>query len=97
MSQRDTIAAIATAPGAGGVGIVRLSGPAARAIGEAICTRGLTARYAHHVRFRAGDGDTLADGIVLYFAGPARYTQTEERSVGEEGVRTVRYRGSPYR
>ncbi|MGH8073075.1 MAG: tRNA uridine-5-carboxymethylaminomethyl(34) synthesis GTPase MnmE [Lysobacter sp.] len=74
MSQRDTIAAIATAPGAGGVGIVRLSGPAARAIGEAICTRGLTARHAHHVRFRDGDGDTLDDGIVLYFAGPASYT-----------------------
>ena len=38
---RDTIAAIATAPGAGGVGIVRLSGPRARAIGEAVCARSL--------------------------------------------------------
>lgn len=71
---RDTIAAIATAPGAGGVGIVRLSGVQARAIAEAICTRVLTPRHAHHVRFRDEHGATLDDGIALYFAGPASYT-----------------------
>ena len=74
MGDRDTIAAITTAPGAGGVGIVRLSGPRAGAIGEAISARQLTARHAHHVRFRDGDGDTLDDGIALYFAAPASYT-----------------------
>jgi len=74
MSQRDTIAAIATAPGAGGVGIVRLSGVRSAEIARAICGRRLVARHAHHVRFRDGDGDTLDDGIALYFAGPASYT-----------------------
>ncbi|GAB2628618.1 tRNA uridine-5-carboxymethylaminomethyl(34) synthesis GTPase MnmE [Novilysobacter erysipheiresistens] len=74
MAQRDTIAAIATAPGAGGVGIVRLSGPRARAIGEAITARALTPRHAHHARFRDERGDTLDDGIALYFAAPASYT-----------------------
>ena len=74
MADRDTIGAIATAPGAGGVGIVRLSGPRARAIGEAISARKLAARHAHHVRFRDADGDTLDDGIALYFAAPASYT-----------------------
>jgi len=74
MPQRDTIAAIATAPGAGGVGIVRLSGPRSRAIGEAITARTLTPRHAHHARFRDDRGDTLDDGIALYFAAPASYT-----------------------
>ncbi|RDZ26555.1 tRNA uridine-5-carboxymethylaminomethyl(34) synthesis GTPase MnmE [Lysobacter silvisoli] len=71
---RDTIAAIATAPGAGGVGIVRLSGPRAREIGEGIAARRLQARRAHHVRFVDGDGAAIDDGIALYFAAPASYT-----------------------
>jgi tRNA modification GTPase len=74
MLDRDTIAAIATAPGAGGVGIVRLSGSQARMIGEAICDRSLRIRHAHHVRFHDDDGDTIDDGITLYFAAPASYT-----------------------
>ena len=71
---RDTIVAIATAPGAGGVGIVRLSGSASRAIAELICARKLRPRQAVHARFRDGDGTTVDDGIVLWFAAPASYT-----------------------
>lgn len=74
MADRDTIAAIATAPGAGGVGIVRMSGMRSREIAEAICGRTLTPRHAHHVHFRDETGDTLDDGIALYFAAPASYT-----------------------
>ena len=70
----DTIVAIATAPGAGGVGIVRLSGPRSRAIAEIVCGERLRARYAKHVRFRDEQDDTLDDGIALYFAAPASYT-----------------------
>ncbi|WP_062354517.1 tRNA uridine-5-carboxymethylaminomethyl(34) synthesis GTPase MnmE [Pseudoxanthomonas mexicana] len=71
---QDTIVAIATAPGAGGVGIVRLSGPAAAAISNAICARTLTPRHAHHARFRDTDGGTIDDGIALSFPGPASFT-----------------------
>lgn len=71
---RDTIAAIATAPGAGGVGIVRLSGPDARRIGQRLCSRRLRARQATHSRFQDDDGNTIDDGIVLWFAAPASYT-----------------------
>lgn len=74
MTDRDTIAAIATAPGAGGVGIVRLSGPRARTISETIAGRALAARQAHYVRFRDANGETLDDGIALFFAAPASYT-----------------------
>jgi len=71
---QDTIVAIATAPGAGGVGIVRLSGPAAQAITKAVCARALSPRQAHHVRFRDAEGGTIDDGIALSFPGPASFT-----------------------
>ena len=74
MTADDTIVAIATAPGAGGVGIVRLSGADARAVGERICGRKLQVRTAQYARFTDADGDTLDDGIALYFAGPASFT-----------------------
>jgi tRNA modification GTPase len=73
----DTIVAVATAPGAGGVGIVRLSGPRSRAIAETLCAKRLRPRLAQHVRFRDEQGDTLDDGIVLYFPAPASYTGDE--------------------
>ena len=74
MSETDTIVAIATAPGAGGVGIVRLSGPGALAIGERICARTLPVRTARYARFTDEAGDTLDDGIALHFRAPASFT-----------------------
>lgn len=70
----ETIAAIATAPAAGGVGVVRLSGPRAREIAQALCARALRPRHAHHVRFRDADGAAIDDGLVLWFRAPASYT-----------------------
>jgi tRNA modification GTPase len=71
----DTIAAVATAPGSGGVGIVRLSGPAAAAIARDVCGRRvLRPRHAHHVRFLDAGGDVIDDGIALLFQAPASYT-----------------------
>lgn len=74
MNSADTIAAVATAPGAGGVGIVRLSGPQARAIARRICGRDLRPRTAHYVRFTDEAGMTLDDGIALSFPAPASFT-----------------------
>jgi len=71
----DTIAAIATAPGLGGIGVIRLSGPDALAIGLKLSGRGsLMPRYAHYVRLRDGAGDTLDEGLVIYFPGPHSFT-----------------------
>ncbi|MFS8064025.1 MAG: tRNA uridine-5-carboxymethylaminomethyl(34) synthesis GTPase MnmE, partial [Luteimonas sp.] len=70
----DTIVAIATAAGAGGVGIVRLSGPSALSIGEIICAASLPARCAYYACFGDETGDSIDDGIALYFAAPASYT-----------------------
>jgi tRNA modification GTPase len=74
MQAIDTIAAIATAPGAGGIGIVRLSGPDALAIGEALCGIALRPRHAHHTVFHDALGDVIDDGIALGFPAPHSYT-----------------------
>ncbi|MDO7909640.1 tRNA uridine-5-carboxymethylaminomethyl(34) synthesis GTPase MnmE [Pseudomonas monteilii] len=72
--QRDTIAAIATAQGRGGVGIVRLSGPLARAAGRVLTGRDLTPRHAHYGPFKTEEGQVLDEGIALFFAGPQSFT-----------------------
>ena len=74
MQQQDTIAAIATAAGAGGVGVVRVSGVRVREIAETICNTTLKPRYAHYARFHDERGEVIDDGIALYFKAPASYT-----------------------
>ena len=70
----DTIAAIATAAGPGGVGIVRLSGPASAAIASALCGTLPAPRTAGHRRFRDAHGGVIDDGLVLHFPAPGSYT-----------------------
>ncbi|GGU48499.1 tRNA modification GTPase MnmE [Pseudomonas laurentiana] len=71
---RETIAAIATAQGRGGVGIVRISGPLASQAGLSIAGRTLTPRYAHYGPFRGDDGHVIDEGLALYFPGPNSFT-----------------------
>ncbi len=73
-SPRETIAAIATAQGRGGVGIVRISGPLAAAAAQAIAGRQLTPRHAHYGPMRTADGDVIDEGLALYFPGPNSFT-----------------------
>lgn len=70
----DTIVAIATAPGAGGVGMLRVSGPNAAPIAQALGCPTLQPRHAHYARFRDANGEVLDDGIALYFPGPRSFT-----------------------
>ena len=74
LSAADTIVAIATAAGAAGIGVVRLSGPGALAIAEAVCRLRLRPRHAHYARFHEPDGAVLDDGIAIAFPAPASYT-----------------------
>ena len=71
---RETIAAIATAQGRGGVGIVRISGPLASAAAQAIAGRQLTPRHAHYGPMRTADGEVIDEGLALYFPGPNSFT-----------------------
>ena len=70
----DTIVAVATAPGRGGVGVVRVSGPLASAIAEGMLGGMPRPRVAAHRVFRDGEGEPLDDGIALWFPAPHSFT-----------------------
>ncbi|MGA7802606.1 MAG: tRNA uridine-5-carboxymethylaminomethyl(34) synthesis GTPase MnmE, partial [Gammaproteobacteria bacterium] len=70
----DTIAAVATAPGQGGVGIVRLSGPAVPQIAHVLFGRLPTPRHAAFHSFRDADGAVIDQGLALYFPAPHSFT-----------------------
>ena len=70
----DTIAAVATAHGSAGVGIVRVSGPLSKHIGETLSAQTLKARYAFHSHLRDESGVVLDDAVLLFFQGPHSYT-----------------------
>ncbi|NPC55179.1 tRNA uridine-5-carboxymethylaminomethyl(34) synthesis GTPase MnmE [Caenimonas soli] len=68
------IAAIATAPGRGAVGIVRVSAPSVAAVVEAVCGRALKPREATYLPFLAADGSTIDQGLAIHFPAPHSYT-----------------------
>lgn len=82
----DTIAAIATPPGQGGIGIVRLSGPDAQAIAESLTNHSFKPRSADFVSVKAA-GELVDEGIGIFFAGPNSFT-------GEDVVE-LQLHGSP--
>ena len=71
---RDTIAAIATPPGRGGIGVLRISGDAVPEVIAAVLGRNLPPRHAHLGRFLDADGSVLDEGIALYFPAPRSFT-----------------------
>lgn len=74
MSETDTIAAIATPPGRGGVGIVRVSGPDAKRIAGEIAGTLPAPREAALRTFRDADGAAMDHGLVIVFPAPRSYT-----------------------
>ncbi|MBV7416377.1 tRNA modification GTPase TrmE [Aeromonas encheleia] len=70
----DTIVAQATAPGRGGVGIVRVSGPAAERVAEIVLGRLPRVRYAEYLPFKDEQGQPLDQGIALLFKAPNSFT-----------------------
>jgi tRNA modification GTPase len=73
----NNIAAIATAPGRGGIGVVRISGGNIAAISEALCGHSLVPRYATYTPFLDADGSIIDHGIAIYFPTPNSYTGEE--------------------
>ena len=70
----DTIAAIATASGAGGIGIVRVSGSAAQSIAEAILGSCPAPRHAAYLDFKQADDELIDRGIAIFYPNPHSYT-----------------------
>ena len=74
INNTDTIAAIATPPGRGGIGIIRISGPRALSIADAITGEKPVSRQAKNCGFKDSSGEILDTGIAIYFPAPASYT-----------------------
>jgi len=85
----DTISAIATPQGRGGIGIIRISGTQAASIALKLCHRDkpFTPRFAHFHHWYDADGETIDHGLTIYFAGANSYT-------GEDTVE-LQAHGSP--
>ena len=75
MQNRTTIAAIATPPGRGGVGVIRLSGPKSYAIAEALTQKALPkARFAGFRQFYDASGEVMDEGLAICFPNPHSFT-----------------------
>ncbi len=74
MTDTDTIAALATAPGIGGVGIVRVSGPDSAEIAREMLGAVPRPRYAEFREFHNQAGEVIDSGIALFFPGPRSFT-----------------------
>lgn len=72
--QKETIAAQATAPGRGGVGIIRISGPKATHVAQQLLPKVPKPRVAEYLPFTDNKGTTLDQGIALFFKGPNSFT-----------------------
>lgn len=71
----ETIAAVATPPGRGGVGIIRLSGPNAYSIALSLnANKALSPRLALFCSFKSSDGEVIDQGLMLYFKAPHSFT-----------------------
>jgi tRNA modification GTPase len=85
----DTICAVATPPGTGGLGIVRLSGPAVPEIARAMLGRLPRARYATLADFRQASGEVIDSGIALYFPAPHSFTGEDVLELQGHGGRFI--------
>ena len=73
-AQQDTIAALATPSGRGGIAIVRISGPEALTIGKRISGISPEPRQAHTCVFRDDEGQRIDKGLMLFFPRPRSFT-----------------------
>jgi len=85
----DTIAAVATPPGRAGIGVIRVSGPRAAAIGAALTGAALTERRASFRRFRDAGGEVLDEGIAVLFKAPASFTGEDVLEIHAHGSPVV--------
>jgi len=74
LDRQSPIVAVATAPGRGAVGIVRVSGRGLMPLARALCARTLQPRVAHYGPFLDARGEAIDHGLALFFPGPHSYT-----------------------
>lgn len=74
LTSQDTIVAVATPPGRGGIGIIRVSGDATEAVARKLLGRVPRPRYAQYTDFVGADGAVLDQGIALFYPTPHSFT-----------------------
>lgn len=85
----DTIAAIATPPGAGGIGVIRVSGPKVPGIAATLLGRAPAPRHAHYAVLRDEAGEVQDTGLLLHFPEPASFTGEHVLELQVHGSRPV--------
>ncbi|HHF4154828.1 TPA: tRNA uridine-5-carboxymethylaminomethyl(34) synthesis GTPase MnmE [Haemophilus influenzae] len=86
---KETIVAQATAPGRGGIGILRVSGPLATKVAQAILGKCPKPRMADYLPFKDTDGTILDQGIALYFKSPNSFTGEDVLELQGHGGQVV--------
>lgn len=86
---KETIVAQATAPGRGGIGILRVSGPLATKVAQAILGKCPKPRMADYLSFKDADGTILDQGIALYFKSPNSFTGEDVLELQGHGGQVV--------
>lgn len=89
MRAGDTITAIATPPGRGGVGVIRISGPNALPIAKRLTGIAPRPRHAHFARFFDADGGVLDEGLLLGFRAPKSFTGEDAAELHAHGSPVV--------
>ncbi|OOF36248.1 tRNA uridine-5-carboxymethylaminomethyl(34) synthesis GTPase MnmE [Rodentibacter heidelbergensis] len=86
---KETIVAQATAPGRGGIGILRVSGPLATHVAQLVLGKCPTPRMADYLPFKDADGTLLDQGIALYFKAPHSFTGEDVLELQGHGGQVV--------
>ena len=86
---KETIVAQATAPGRGGIGILRVSGPLAIEVAQAVLGKCPKPRMADYLPFKDADGTVLDQGIALYFKSPNSFTGEDVLELQGHGGQVV--------
>lgn len=86
---KETIVAQATAPGRGGIGILRVSGPKAVEVAHAVLGKCPKPRMADYLPFKDSDGNVLNQGIALYFKAPHSFTGEDVLELQGHGGQVV--------
>ncbi len=89
IQQQDTIVAQATAPGKGGVGIIRVSGPDSRKVAQLILGKVPKTRYAEYLSFHDPEKNILDQGIALFFENPHSFTGEDVLELQGHGGQVV--------
>lgn len=92
MASTDIIAAVATAPGRGGIGVVRISGHGLESVAQTLLGKKLSPRLASLSNFIDQDGSTIDQGIALYFPAPYSFTGEDVLELQGHGGNAVMQR-----